>query len=343
MKNPTVLAGRTAEVVIGAVYLLAAILKAQDINLFIGQIFAYQIFVTPGALKVVAFSTLALETFIGLSMVLGSPWRKAVLLLSAAMLLFFSGLIAYAWQVHGLTDCGCFGKVSFTPLQAIGKNLVLLALNGLAWYGLIYRSAPPANAKKMLRVALPVLAAIVLCGYAAPQLGSTGPRKSDSATNTAGPEPKTDAGVVTPDVNGGAMAEEAVFKDYQFTSEYGEDLDLGQGEYLVAMLSMTCDHCMASVPQLNAYMAESALPRVVALCLEMEEGSMLDFQSMTAPEFPMHSIGNDMLEWARICSGTPPRLCYIRSGAVIASWNMDMPDYQTLLDTISEAVNMNTE
>lgn len=330
MKNAIPHIGRIAEILVGITFLAAAVLKAQDINLFIGQILAYQIFVTPSALTVVAFCTLALETFIGLSMVLGSPWRKAVLVLCAAMLLFFTGLIAYAWQVHGLKDCGCFGKVPFTPPRAIAKNIMLLFLNGIAWYGLIYRDAPAASARKVLRFALPALAATLLCGFAAPQLGGSGTKGGTPAGEATAPSL---AGETAP----GAALPDAVFKNYQITTEYGEDLDLGQGEYLIALLSMTCEHCMASVPQINAYMAESALPRVVALCLEPEEGSMLEFQSIAAPEFPMHSVGNDMLEWARICEGAPPRLCYVRSGAVLASWNLDLPDYQTLIASIEQA------
>lgn len=327
MDKMTRYAGRGAEILLGLIYLLAAVLKAQDINLFIGQILAYQIFVTPESLKIVAFTTLALETFVGLSLLLGSPWRKGVLVMSAGMLLFFSLVIAYAWQVHGLKDCGCFGSVSFTPPQAIGKNVVMLVLTGLAWFALIHRLPAVASPRRGLRIALPVLMALVLCGIAAPQLGGSRSENIAPATPSAAAPQAQDA----PDTPDSA----AVFKGYAFTSEYGESFDLGTGEFLVALLSMTCDHCMASVPQINAYLAESALPPVVALCLEPEAGSMQTFQDLTAPMFPMHSIGNDMLEWARICPGTPPRLALIRDGAVVASWNEEMPDYQTLVEALA--------
>ena len=332
MMDTTRYMGRGAEILVGLVYLVAAFLKAQDINLFIGQILAYQIFVTPDALTLVAFSTVALEAFVGLSLVLGSPWRRTVLALSAAMLIFFSAIIAYAWQVHGLKDCGCFGSVSFTPLQAIGKNVVLLFLNGVAWYALVHRDVSPALGRRGIRTALPAALALVLCGMAAPQLGSPGAPQA--------PVPPTDAAAPAAAAQpvGGA-----VFSGYEFTTEYGESFNLGEGEFLVALLSMTCDHCMASVPQINAYMAESALPPVVALCLEPVEGSMEEFQALSAPMFPMYSIGNNMLEWARICPGTPPRLSFVRSGAVLATWNEEMPDYQTLVGALSEREPVQSE
>ncbi len=324
MITPRVYIGRAAEVVVGLVYLIAAILKAQNINLFIGQILAYQIFTSTFALTAVAFSALFLETFLGLSMVLGSPWRKQVLAVSAAMLLFFTGLIAYAWQVHGLEDCGCFGAVSFTPPMAIAKNVVFLALTGVAWYGLIGRGEGDGMSYRVVRRALPVLLAVALCALIVPQLGASGP-------------PDT-----TPVGENSTAAPAGLFGGYQVTTEYG-DFDLGKGEYLVAMLSMTCEDCMASVPQVNEYTYESALPQVVALCLEPEEGSIDTFQALTAPTFPMYSIGNNMLAWSKICEGLPPRLCLVRDGVVIASWNEVLPDYETLLGAVRGAGDAETE
>lgn len=330
-KQYRVYIGRGAEVLVGLTYLVAAGLKAQDINLFLGQILAYQVFTSTSALTLVALTALAVETFLGLSMILGSPWRKWVLATGAAMLVFFSGLIVYAWQVHGLKDCGCFGAVSFTPPQAIAKNLVFLALTGVAWYGLVRTSAPAGElAFRRSRQALPLLLSLLLVLVAVPQLGGTNPRGND---NEKAPK-------------GAAVGENArpagVFSGYQITTDFGE-FDLGQGEYLVALLSMTCEHCMDSVPQINEYTYESALPQVVALCLEPEAGSIDMFQGLTAPEFPMYSIGNNMLEWSKICEGLPPRLCLVRDGVVQAAWNEDMPDYETLLAAVQSGASAETE
>ena len=81
----------------------------------------------------------------------------------------------------------------------------------------------------------------------------------------------------------------------------------------------------------------------MALCLETDEGSMALFQAMTTPAFPMHSIGNDMVTWSKICKGLPPRLCVVRDGAVVASWNEEMPNYETLLSSVGSAAGAETE
>lgn len=330
MKSLLTYAGRGAELLLGATFLLAAALKAQDLNLFIGQILAYQIFTTPVLLKLVAFGTLAIETFLGLSMLLGSPWRRLVLGLSAAMLVFFSGLVLYAWQVHGLEECGCLGAVSMTPLQTIAKNVVMLLLVALAWYGLVPREGGGTSFSfARTRVVAPLLLAAVICAGVVPQLDQNQRAAKKTAPSS---EKNTPAGDEAP-----SASEGGVFSSYTITTEYGETLDLGEGEYLVALLSTTCEHCMASVPQINAYLAESALPPVVGVCLEPEEGSLEDFEAMAAPAFPMHSIGNDMLEWSRICPGVPPRLSYVLNGVERDAWKDEMPDYETLLHGI-EAV-----
>jgi hypothetical protein len=308
-------AGRGAEITVGLAYLLAAGLKAQNINLFIGQILAYQVFSSTGALTVVAFTTLSVETFLGVSMVLGSPWRKMVLGTGVAMLLFFSALIAYAWQFHGLKDCGCFGKVSMTPPQAIAKNVVLLALTSLTWYGLVRKDAsamPYSGARRFV----PVILAVLLCVVALPQIGGDVP-----------PDPSAPGSV--PVAEGGGQPG-GPFSSYRIVPEFGDPVDLSKGDYLVALLSMTCEHCMGTVPQLNAYTQEPGLPILVAICLEPEAGSLENFQNMTGPLFPMHSVGNDMLTWAKICSGVPPQLCYVRNGVAVKTWSDEMPTMDVL-------------
>lgn len=308
----------------GLAYLAAAGLKAWNFNLFIGQILAYQIFSSTGALTAVAFVTLALETFLGLSMVLGSPWRKGVLVTGMAMLLFFTALIVYAWQVHNLKDCGCFGKVSMTPPQAILKNIVFMALTALAWYGLVKDEAALPTAFLRLRRMGPVALSLALCVGVVPQLG--GNVRIEGGTTQSAPESSLPEGAVSV-----PAPAEAVFSEYRIVPDYGDAIDLAHGEYLVALLSMTCEHCMGEVPQINEYTNQDTLPQVVAICLEPEEGSMRNFQDLTGPLFPMHSVGNNMLAWAKICSGVPPQLCLVRDGVVVRSWKDKMPPPEELV------------
>jgi hypothetical protein len=325
-----VIAGRGAEIAVGAAYLLAAGLKAWNFNLFIGQILAYQIFTSTGALTAVAITTLALETFLGVSMIVGSPWRKGVLAAGFGMLLFFTAVIVYAWQVHNLKDCGCFGKVSMTPPQAIAKNLLFMVLTGLAWLGLVSRGEATSVLRyPRARLVVPGLLALFLCFSVVPQLGGTVTTENGGA-EIAGRN-------LPPEAARPSGKEAGPFAGYRIVPEFGEPMDLSQGEYLVALLSMTCEHCMAAVPEINAYIYEGGLPPVGALCLEPEEGSLENFQALAGPEFPMYSVGNNMLAWAKLCSGPPPQLCYVRNGVAVKVWKDVMPTLDELHEGIAEA------
>ncbi len=314
-------AARVAEVGVGVTYLVAAALKAMDFNAFLPQIHAYQIVESTGALLVVAFAALALETFLGVCMVLGVPWRRAVLGLGAAMLCFFTLVIVYAWQVNGLEDCGCFGKVKVTPPQAIGKNLVLLAFTALAYYGLVVRAdssqTPPRRSG--LRLGIATVLALIASLAVIPQLG------------IATPPPPPPSGDST-DTATKAPVEAGPFANYVVESDYGDRFELGKGEHLVALLSMTCEHCMESVPQLNEFMFDPTLPPLVAICLEPEEGSMEEFKLLTQPQFPMLSLGDKSLNFFPLLetASSPPRLVCVRDGATVVSWDGEMPDYPTL-------------
>lgn len=125
------------------------------------------------------------------------------------------------------------------------------------------------------------------------------------------------------------------FARYSVTTEAGESLALAQGEYLVAMLSMSCEHCMASVPQLNEYVGLFPEIPVVALCWEPSEGSMAEFVSMSGPLFPMHSLGDNFIEFAELIGSAPPRLSFVRDGIAVQSWDDSMPDLETLLAAVA--------
>ncbi len=319
---------RTAEFAVGLTYLVAALLKAQDINGFLPQIYAYQIVESNGALVFIAFVALALETALGVGMVLGTPCRRLVFGLGAAMLCFFTGVILYAWQINGLEDCGCFGKVKFTPPQAIGKNLFMLALTGLAYYGLVWRGSSASPMKGgALRVGIAVCLAAVLCVGVIPQLGLSTPANGASGGGEeAGSSERTDV-------------ESGPFAGYVIETEFGQTYDLGKGDYLVALLSMTCDHCMDSVPQLNEFMFDDTLPPLLAICLEPEAGSMAEFRMFTQPQFPMHSLGGNSLSFFPLLedASAPPRLVYVRDGVSLQSWEEEMPDYETLIGALEGA------
>jgi len=317
-------AARVAEIAIGITYLAAALLKAMDMNGFLPQIHAYQIVSSTGSLVFIAVTALALEAALGMCMVLGTPWRRLVYGASAAMIVFFTLVVLYAWQVNGLQECGCFGKIKMTPPQTIGKNLLLLALTGVAWYGLVRHPAAPKLPGGLWRGGVSAGFALVLCLVAVPQLGLSRNGSSPAGGGESGSRPAPGGGP---------------FAGFIIESGTGESFDLSTGDYLVALLSMTCDHCMESVPRLNEFYFDATLPPVVAICLEPEAGSLETFRMFTQPEFPMHSLGDRSLSFFPLLetASSPPRLVFVRDGATVHAWDGDMPDYGELAQALAES------
>lgn len=73
---------------------------------------------------------IALELWLGISMLL-SFYIRFILRLSFILLIAFSAHLIYLIAMGDTGNCGCFGEmISMTPLASLGKNVVLLAVNG---------------------------------------------------------------------------------------------------------------------------------------------------------------------------------------------------------------------
>ena len=73
---------------------------------------------------------IALETWLGLCLLL-SLYVRFILRFSLVLLLIFSTHLLYLVAIGDTGNCGCFGEmISMSPLASLGKNLVLLAVNG---------------------------------------------------------------------------------------------------------------------------------------------------------------------------------------------------------------------
>ena len=328
------LAVRVVEVALGALFLLAAVLKLQDANLFVFQIFQYKVFSDPTALGMVAVFTLFLEMVLGLAMLLGIRLRGLVSLTVLGMLLFFTVLIAIVWP----EDCGCFGKVKMGPEVSIAKNLVMMAAAALILYG--GRTVHTIPSFFTARIAASLVAGLAAAAYAYPQVfqdstkttvaeapAVTAPAPAVQPAPSAAPAPPGEAPAKQAPAPAAAPPTPAAapYAGYVIESEYGETFDLSKGDYLVVSLAMTCEHCMASVPILNELTFDGTLPRLVCIALEQAPGEKDQFVATTQPMFPIHSLGNNFLEFSRLIVDSPPRLALVRNGVPVLSWEKELP------------------
>ncbi len=292
-------AARYAELTLGVVFLAGAVLKALDIDLFTMQIRSYGLFDDPLWLARAALGTLTAETALGTAFVLGLRLRGWTCAAVTALLVVFTGLIAYGWAFHHLEDCGCFGPIEISPGISIGKNAALLFLTAVAWLGL-RKQETAASLRKSVGlvqtcVCVGLAGALVLYGY-------------------LHIEP-----VVEP------TEENRPFAQFAFDIDKTA-FDLGTGEYLVVMLNTTCEHCMESVESLNKLVSLPDFPPIVGLCFEEEPGMLEEFCEITAPLFPIYSLGDRIRTFFSLVGEAPPRFIYVRNGIQIAYWDEKAPD-----------------
>jgi hypothetical protein len=118
--------------------------------------------------------------------------------------------------------------------------------------------------------------------------------------------------------------------------EDGMHYDLSQGEYLVALMSMGCEHCQASVPDLNDIVMNTDMPTVVALCYEEGDDTVDTFRAVTQPLFPLHSVGDRIRKFFSLVGEgqVPPRFLVIRDGAVVRDWYETAPAPEEVLEAL---------
>jgi uncharacterized membrane protein YphA (DoxX/SURF4 family) len=306
---------------LGLVFIFSAVAKALEIESFEVQIAFYGLIRTPWVVKTAAAAMIAIETMAGLALVLGMTLRGWTSRLVMALLLAFTGLIIYGWGFKGLTDCGCFGSmVKMTPGVTIAKNLVMMAMVAAGEFGLRARSRrwvgePQRGGFK--RVAQGIVGLLCL-GAVVVALG-VGYRQGKSGGDSVGSDPPPEK-------------KDAPFARFRFEAE-GIDYDLGRGEYLVALLSDSCDHCEEAVPQLNelADLLGESLPPIVGLCLGEKE-TLAQFRERSGPQFPTVLI--EPLIFFDLIGDAPPRFILIRDGRPLQSWDEELPDAMDLLDLI---------
>lgn len=302
---------RALEVLVGLIFVFGAALKAANIPGFAAGIRSYHVFYNPDLLYNLAVVTVVVETILGAALLAGVRMRGAVHAAAIALLVFFTGLIAYAWAVHGIEDCGCFGDyIKMGPGASIIKNLVMMAMILIPW--IVSRRHEHATRwpfeHASARVAT-VAVSVALVACIAAFNAQRGAVEAPTVASNAGPAL---AATTTGPFSGIRVADDA--------GHY----DLGDGTYLVAILSATCEHCKSSIEPLNLLLAEPTTPKVVGLMMG-EPRDIEDFRMETMPLFPTQRV--DTMLWLKLLGDAPapPRFVLVTDGAAIEHWDDEVP------------------
>jgi uncharacterized membrane protein YphA (DoxX/SURF4 family)/thiol-disulfide isomerase/thioredoxin len=295
--------GRQAELLLGLVFLVSAVLKAADVNNFIVQIANYGVMVLAFQ-TLTALAVLLVETGLGMLLLFGL-WRRFTLAMTMLLLLGFTQVVLYGWIYLHLDDCGCMGVLKMPPVVSVIKNIVLIALVIEAWRGLVSKpraERPPMTRGRLLKraglVLLSFIMAFVVSGYAAAHVKPV-------QETLMGPRP---------------------FSAFEFKAN-GKIWDLGKGEYFVALLSMTCPHCKKIVPTLNELSTRSDFPTVVGLC-KRNDKKLEEFMDQTKPAFPIHMV--EVRDFWRLIGFSYPRFVLVRDGSPVKIWDGSLPSVETI-------------
>jgi uncharacterized membrane protein YphA (DoxX/SURF4 family) len=118
----------------GAVFVYAGVLKAYDPSTFLADVRSFAVLPDPFAAWV-ALTLPWLEIFAGLAVILGPLRGGGLLLLNAALMVFFAA-ITQAWWRGISIHCGCFGAQTGASeyVELFARDLLLIALgSGLLW------------------------------------------------------------------------------------------------------------------------------------------------------------------------------------------------------------------
>ena len=317
------LIARWIEVILGLTFILSAVVKAVDIAAFAVQVSYFGVVREPMLVRFAALSTVLVETAIAIALLVGWRLRGWTLRAVFAILVGFTGLILYAWAFRGLEDCGCFGSfVKMTPPMSILKNLVIMALVAVAWIGCRKTKLEAvARAEQPRRVAVTKVLPATACSLlvlAALAYGNL--RQGNAATPGTIPSLPYDR--------------DRPFAQFQFEYE-GFDWDLGVGQYFVALLSDTCEHCAAASEEMNEMlMVFPGMPPIIGLMLGDEE-TLQQYREQVDPQFPTILI--DPLRFMQLLDDAPPRFFYVQDGKALRHWDEELPEEIELMELIAES------
>ncbi|AVM48988.1 BT_3928 family protein [Capnocytophaga sp. oral taxon 878] len=131
-------------VLVGVTFIVSGLIKLNDplgFSFKLEDYFAAEVlgmpFLVPFAL-VLAVVVCVFEVVLGVALLVGYK-KNLTLWLLTLMMVFFGFLTFYSAYFNKVTDCGCFGDaIKFTPWQSFTKDVVLLALTLIVWWGKKY-------------------------------------------------------------------------------------------------------------------------------------------------------------------------------------------------------------
>jgi len=289
---------------VGLILLIAGLVKAMDMELFIRQMGDYGVITRHVLLALSAWGLIALECALGIGLLIFYRPRITFALTSLLWLAFL-GATTWAWLTGATEECGCFGAwVKYSPGQAVFENLILMVVTLAAW--VCHKEVPSSHSRaKTLGV---VMAFFV--GLSLPFVfGFPISRIVQSAWETM----------------------EVELSRVQIQGL--DPVDLSHGSHLIILLDTECEHCKEALPIMDALAEGGDLPPLIALCMNGESDRMR-FAETFHPAFSLGQIKEDVF-WRLLGQGDVPRTILLRDGRIQNVWDHHVPDRKMVETALS--------
>jgi hypothetical protein len=289
---------------VGLILLIAGLVKAMDMDLFIRQVRDYGIISQHVLLALSAWGLIALESALGVGLLIFYR-PKITLALTSLLWITFLGATSWAWLTGATQECGCFGAwVKYSPAQAVMENLILLVatLFALAWYKESGRRQSMAKAW-CVAIAFFIGATLPLA------FGFSLSRISQSPWQTI----------------------EIELSKLQIRGP--KEVDLSRGSHLIIIMDTDCEHCKGALPELDALAEATDLPPVTALCPN-DKSARTRFIEEFQPAFPLVQIEESVF-FRLLGIGEVPRTILLKDRRVQRVWDHHVPDRKMVETAIS--------
>jgi hypothetical protein len=172
---------------------------------------------------------IGLEFFIGFLLILGIYIKRFTIKLTIASLILFSVYLLFVIATTGNNgNCGCFGTaISMTPLQALIKNVLMLAISFFIWK--YYEGFDFGKNSKLL------MAVFAIASFSLPHTLNY----IDFSYSEAYLTQKED------------HFELELDSLYKHAKLHQPPHSLSQGKHIIAFMSMTCPHCRIAAKKLR--------------------------------------------------------------------------------------------
>lgn len=247
---------------VGIVFLMSGLTKAYDTNYFGNIMASYGI----EELYVLAPLVIFAELLLGLSLVFGI-YTRYVTVLTMAFVLILSAIYTYGYNIIGVKDCGCFGRMPFIsekPWLVYFRNTLLFS--GAAY---IFRKHPACNTSIQAYIyctsVIVVFTGAFLCG-----------KTFKWHTHKMRQHEQFEA----------VPLSQHVLHDFVTTSP--------DSTYMVTVFSYTCPHCLNSIGNIEQYRRNRIVDHVIGVAVENPTAET-EFNDVFHTSFPINTYPIEMV------------------------------------------------